>query len=214
MLMGTAWETSRMDSTNPSSGPAFVHPTAEIETGAQVGAGTKVWHLAHIRSTATVGADCVIGRNVYVDANVRVGDRVKIQNNVSVYQGVTIEDEVFVGHNVSFINDIYPRATTGGALQSDADWELKPTLVKRGASLGTSATILGGITIGEGAIVGAGSVVTRDVPAWSVVAGNPARILRATYDGQITASEVESKDGASGYAVAGSRPVVDSEREL
>jgi acetyltransferase-like isoleucine patch superfamily enzyme len=161
-----------------------------------------------------IGDDTRIGTFVEIQRGARIGQRCKISSHTFICEGVTIEDEVFVGHNVSFINDIYPRATTGGALQSAADWELKPTLVKRGASLGTSATILGGITIGEGAIVGAGSVVTRDVPAWSIVAGNPARILRATYDGQITASEVESKDGASGYAVAGSRPVVDSEREL
>jgi acetyltransferase-like isoleucine patch superfamily enzyme len=161
-----------------------------------------------------IGDDTRIGTFVEIQRGARIGQRCKISSHTFICEGVTIEDEVFVGHNVSFINDIYPRATTGGALQSDADWELKPTLVKRGASLGTSATILGGITIGEGAIVGAGSVVTRDVPAWSIVAGNPARILRATYDGQITASEVESKDGESGYAVAGSRPVVDSEREL
>ena len=91
---------------------------------------------------------------------------------------MTIEDEVFVGHNVSFINDTYPRATAAGALQTEADWQLVPTLVKRGASLGTGSTILGGVTIGEGAMVGAGSVVTRDVPDRAIVAGNPARVLR------------------------------------
>ena len=95
---------------------------------------------------------------------------------------MTVEDEVFVGHNVNFINDTYPRATAGGALQTEADWKLVTTLVKRGASLGTGSTILGGVTIGEGAIVGAGSVVTRDVPARAVVAGNPARVLRTLPD--------------------------------
>jgi len=161
-----------------------------------------------------IGDDTRIGTFVEIQRGARIGQRCKISSHTFICEGVTIEDEVFVGHNVSFINDIYPRATTGGALQSDADWELQPTLIKRGASLGTSATILGGITIGEGAIVGAGSVVTRDVPAWSVVAGNPARILRTTYDGQMTGSEGESKDGEPGYAVSGSRPVVDSKREL
>ena len=115
-----------MDSATPHSGPAFVHPSADVEDGAEIGAGTKVWHLAHIRSSATVGADCVIGRNVYVDANAVVGSRVKIQNNVSVYQGVTIEDEVFVGPCAVFTNDLRPRA-------QNADWKITPTLVRRGA---------------------------------------------------------------------------------
>jgi UDP-2-acetamido-3-amino-2,3-dideoxy-glucuronate N-acetyltransferase len=168
MPMGAACETSRMDPINPSSGPAYVHPTAEIETGAQVGAGTKVWHLAHIRSTATVGADCVIGRNVYVDANARVGDRVKIQNNVSIYQGVTIEDEVFVGPCAVFTNDLRPRA-------QNPDWTITPTLVRRGASIGANATLVCGVEIGEYAMVAAGAVVTRDVQPYQLVAGNPAR---------------------------------------
>jgi UDP-2-acetamido-3-amino-2,3-dideoxy-glucuronate N-acetyltransferase len=163
-----ACETSRMDSTNPSSGPAFVHPTAEIETGAQIGAGTKVWHLAHIRSTATVGADCVIGRNVYVDANARVGDRVKIQNNVSVYQGVTLEDEVFVGPCAVFTNDLRPRA-------QNPDWTITPTVVRHGASIGANATLVCGVEIGEYAMIAAGSVVTRNVEPYQLVAGNPAR---------------------------------------
>jgi acetyltransferase-like isoleucine patch superfamily enzyme len=92
---------------------------------------------------------------------------------------VTIEDDVFIGHNVTFINDMYPRATAGGALQTEADWKVVPTLIKKGASVGSSTTILAGVTIGEGAIVGAGSVVTKDVPPWTIVAGNPARVFRA-----------------------------------
>src|SRR5919112_2737245 len=186
MPMSMACETSRMDSTNPSSGPAFVHPTAEIEAGAQVGAGTKVWHLAHIRSTATVGADCVIGRNVYVDANARVGDRVKIQNNVSVYQGVTIEDEVFVGPCAVFTNDLRPRAT-------NTDWKITPTVVRRGASIGANATLVCGIEVGEFAMIAAGSVVTKDVPPYTLVAGNPAR-PRARID---EAGEIISRDSAT-----------------
>jgi UDP-2-acetamido-3-amino-2,3-dideoxy-glucuronate N-acetyltransferase len=168
MPMGTACETSRMDTTNPADGPAFVHPTAEIEAGAQVGAGTRVWHLAHIRSAATVGADCVIGRNVYVDANARVGDRVKIQNNVSVYQGVTIEDEVFVGPCAVFTNDLRPRA-------QNPDWTITPTMVRRGASIGANATLVCGVEIGEYAMIAAGSVVTKNVEPYQLVAGNPAR---------------------------------------
>ena len=183
MPMGLACETSRMPSTNPSSGPAFVHPTAEIETGAVVGAGTKVWHLAHIRSTAAVGADCVIGRNVYVDANARVGDRVKIQNNVSVYQGVTIEDEVFVGPCAVFTNDLRPRA-------QNPDWTITPTVVRRGASIGANATLVCGVEIGEYAMIAAGSVVTRDVEPYQLVAGNPARPKgRVDKNGEVVSRE-------------------------
>ncbi|GGL08746.1 acyltransferase [Mangrovihabitans endophyticus] len=157
-----------MQTTPGTAGPAFVHPSADVEEGANVGNGTKVWHIAHIRSSATVGEDCVIGRNVYVDANVVVGDRVKIQNNVSVYQGVTIEDEVFVGPCAVFTNDLRPRA-------QNPNWEITPTLVRRGASIGANATLVCGIEVGEHAMVAAGSVVTRDVQPYQLVAGNPAR---------------------------------------
>jgi len=158
-----------MDSTSAADrSPAFIHPSAEVETGAQVGAGTKIWHIAHIRSSAIVGEECVIGRNVYVDAKVVVGSRVKIQNNVSVYQGVTIEDEVFVGPCVVFTNDLRPRA-------QNPDWKITPTLVRRGASIGANATLVCGVEIGEYAMIAAGSVVTRDVQPYQLVAGNPAR---------------------------------------
>jgi UDP-2-acetamido-3-amino-2,3-dideoxy-glucuronate N-acetyltransferase len=146
----------------------FVHPSAEVDEGATIGAGTKIWHLAHVRSTAVVGEDCVIGRNVYLDANAVVGDRVKIQNNVSVYQGVTIEDEVFVGPCAVFTNDLRPRA-------QNPDWKITPTLVRRGASIGANATLICGIEVGEFAMIAAGSVVTKDVEPFQLVAGNPAR---------------------------------------
>ena len=128
--------------------------------------------------------DCEIGDNSQVAAFVeiqngtKVGRNVKISSHTFICEGVTIEDDVFIGHNVSFINDKYPRATVNGQLQGRVDWECVPTLVKRGASIGTSATILCGVTIGENAIVGAGSVVTRDVPANTIVAGVPARVTR------------------------------------
>ncbi|MEV6487855.1 acyltransferase [Actinoplanes sp. NPDC051633] len=158
----------------------FVHPTADVEDGAQVGSGTKVWHLAHIRSSATVGSDCVIGRNVYLDAHAVVGSRVKVQNNVSVYQGVTIEDEVFVGPCAVFTNDLRPRAT-------NADWKITPTLVRRGASIGANATLICGIEVGEFAMIAAGSVVTKDVEPFTLVAGNPARPrARVNEAGEIT----------------------------
>jgi acetyltransferase-like isoleucine patch superfamily enzyme len=146
----------------------FVHPTAEVEPGAQVGAGTKIWHLVHVRSTAVIGAGCVIGRNVYVDADVLVGNRVKIQNNVSVYKGVTIEDEVFVGPSAVFTNDLRPRA-------QNPNWQITPTVVRRGASIGANATLVCGIEVGSYAMIAAGAVVTRDVAPYQLVAGNPAR---------------------------------------
>jgi UDP-2-acetamido-3-amino-2,3-dideoxy-glucuronate N-acetyltransferase len=126
-----------------------------------------------------IGDESKIGTFVEIQKGARIGSRVKVSSHSFICEGVTIEDEVFIGHGVKFINDLYPRATTSnGDLQAEADWACIPTLVKRGASIGTNATILCGVTIGEQAIVGAGSVVTRDVPGGAVVAGNPARILR------------------------------------
>jgi len=127
----------------------------------------------------TVGDDTKIGAFVEIQKNATVGRNCKISSHTFVCEGVAIEDEVFIGHGVAFINDIYPRATTGdGALQTEQDWIVEKTLVKKGASIGSGATILAKVTIGEHAIVGAGSVVTRDVPAYAIVAGNPARVLR------------------------------------
>ena len=127
----------------------------------------------------TIGDNCKIGTFVEIQKNAVIGNNVKISSHTFICEGVTIEDDVFIGHNVSFINDKYPRAANaGGELQTEADWQVVPTRVKRGASIGTSATILCGVTIGENAIVGAGSVVTHDVPDNTVMAGNPARVLR------------------------------------
>ena len=126
-----------------------------------------------------IGAETKVGAFVEVQKNVRIGRRCKISSHSFICEGVTIEDNVFIGHSVVFINDTYPRATTpGGILQTEQDWKVEPTLVRRGASIGSGATILANLTIGENAMVGAGSVVTRDVPANSIVTGNPARILR------------------------------------
>lgn len=127
----------------------------------------------------TIGDECKIGTFVEIQKGVTVGNRVKISSHSFLCEGVTIEDEVFIGHGVMFINDRYPRATVCGAgLQTEVDWACIPTVIKRGASLGSNATILCGVTVGEGAVVGAGSVVTKDVPPHTIVAGNPARILR------------------------------------
>jgi len=127
----------------------------------------------------SIGDGSKIGTFVEIQKNAVIGRNVKVSSHTFICEGVKIEDDVFIGHNVSFINDKYPRSTTpGGSLQTEADWNLVSTLVKKGASIGTSATILCGVTIGENAIVGAGSVITKDVPDNAVVAGNPARILR------------------------------------
>jgi UDP-2-acetamido-3-amino-2,3-dideoxy-glucuronate N-acetyltransferase len=146
----------------------FVHPTADVEAGATIGPGTRIWHLGHIRTGARIGAGCNLGRNVYIDAGVQVGDRTKIQNNVSVYAGVTLEDEVFVGPSAVFTNDRLPRAHNDG-------WVVTTTVVRRGASIGANATLVCGVEIGEHAMVAAGAVVTRDVRPYELVAGNPAR---------------------------------------
>jgi acetyltransferase-like isoleucine patch superfamily enzyme len=127
----------------------------------------------------SIGDNSRVGAFVEIQKGAHIGRNVKVSSHTFVCEGVTIEDDVFVGHNVSFINDKYPRATTeSGAPQSEADWSVIKTVVKRGASIGTSSTILCGITIGENAVIGAGSVVTHDVPANAIVAGNPARMMR------------------------------------
>jgi len=126
----------------------------------------------------TIGDNTKIGAFVEVQKNAHIGSNCKISSHTFICEGVTIEDDVFIGHGVMFINDTYPRATVNGALQTEADWSVEPTLVKKGASIGSNCTILSHVTIGENAIIGAGSVVTKDVPAGTIVAGNPANIIR------------------------------------
>jgi acetyltransferase-like isoleucine patch superfamily enzyme len=143
-----------------------------------LGKNVKVFDFVNLYG-CVIGDNSKIGTFVEIQKGAVIGKNVKISSHTFICEGVTIEDEVFIGHNVSFINDKYPRATTeGGGLQTEADWQVVPTRVCRRASVGTSSTILCGVTIGEGAVVGAGAVVTKDVPAYTVVAGNPARILR------------------------------------
>lgn len=155
-----------------------IHSTADVSSDAAIGAGTSIWNQAQVREGARIGARCIVGKNVYVDTGVVIGDDVKIQNNVSLFHGVTIEDGVFIGPHVCFTNDRVPRAVNpDGTLKTDADWEVSPILVRYGAALGANATILPGVTIGRWAMVGSGSVVTRDVAAHELVAGNPARRL-------------------------------------
>ncbi|WP_322815413.1 acyltransferase [Chloroflexus sp.] len=157
--------------------PAIIHPTATVDSQAQIGDNTRVWHWTQIREDVVIGSESIIGKGCYFDAGVRVGSRVKIQSNVSVFRGVTIEDGVFVGPHACFTNDKTPRAINpDGTLKGLEDWTVTPTLVKYGASIGANATIVCGVTIGRFAMVAAGSVVTRDVPDYGLVMGNPARL--------------------------------------
>lgn len=146
----------------------YIHPTAEVSESAYIGEGTKIWNLAQIREECSIGEFCIISKNVYVDTKVVLGNRVKVQNNVNIYHGVTIEDDVFLGPSMTFTNDLYPRAF-------NEKWKITNTLVKKGASIGANATIICGVTIGEYATVGSGSVVTKNVPSHALVVGNPAR---------------------------------------
>lgn len=146
-----------------------IHPTAIVDANAQIGNGTKIWHFSHIMSGSTIGKNCNIGQNVVVSPEVVLGDHVKVQNNVSIYTGVICEDEVFLGPSCVFTNVINPRSFIS------RKEEFKPTLVKKGASIGANATIICGCTIGEYAMIGAGAVVTKDVLPYALVVGNPGK---------------------------------------
>jgi acetyltransferase-like isoleucine patch superfamily enzyme len=149
-----------------------------ISKDVKLGKGVRIYGFVNLYG-CVIGANTKIGAFVEIQKGARIGRNCKISSHTFICEGVMIEDDVFVGHNTTFINDKYPRATApGGGVATEADWTVQPTLVKRGASIGSSATILCNVTIGEGAIVGAGSVVTRDVPPHAIVAGNPARVLR------------------------------------
>lgn len=155
----------------------FIHPTADVSPTATVGEGSRVWQQCQVREGAVVGRDCILGKGVYVDSGARVGDNVKVQNGVSIYRGVTLEDGVFCGPHCTFTNDRQPRAIgPDGRLKGAEDWIVLETLVRVGASIGAHATIVCGVTVGRWAMVGAGAVVTRDVPDYGLVYGNPARL--------------------------------------
>ncbi len=155
-----------------------IHPTAQVSESAVLGEGTQVWLHCQIRERAKLGKNVILGKNVYVDFEVVIGNNVKIQNNVSVFHGVTIEDGVFVGPHVCFTNDKIPRAVNpDGTPKSASDWVVSPILVREGASIGANATIVCGVTIGRWAMIGSGAVVTKDVPNYALVVGNPAQVI-------------------------------------
>lgn len=145
------------------------HETAVIDAGCSIGQGTRIWHFSHIMAGSTIGRDCTIGQNVVISPGVCLGNGVKVQNNVSVYTGVTCEDDVFLGPSCVFTNVINPRSAVSRKL------EFRPTRVEKGASIGANATVVCGCVIGAYALIGAGAVVTKDVPPYALVVGNPAR---------------------------------------
>ena len=151
----------------------FKHDSAIVDDGANIGDGTKIWHFTHVSAQAVIGENCSLGQNVFVANNVRIGRGVKIQNNVSIYEGVTLEDYVFCGPSMVFTNVRTPRAE----FPRSATEDYAPTLVKHGSSIGANATIVCGVTLHEYAFVAAGAVVTRDIPAYAMVAGVPAQVI-------------------------------------
>lgn len=154
-----------------------IHPTADVSLEATVGDGTSIWQHVQIREGAVIGRNCNLGKGVFVDLDVKIGDNVKIQNYVSVFEGVEIENGVMVGPHVCFTNDLLPRAVNpDGTLKSTEDWFLTKTLIREGAGLGANSTIVCGVVVGKWSLVGSGSVVTRNVPDYGLVYGNPARL--------------------------------------
>ena len=157
--------------------PALIHHTADVAADARVGAGTRVWHQAQIRERAVIGAECILGKGVFVDHDVTIGDRCKLQNGVFVYYGFTVASGVFLGPGAMLLNDVLPRAINpDGSLKGASDWSIARAVIGYGASIGGGAVILPGVSVGQFALVGAGAVVTREVPASGLVYGNPARL--------------------------------------
>ena len=147
----------------------YIHPTAVVDKTAKIGEGTKIWHFVHVRENAEIGRNCVLGHSVYVGKEVKIGDDVKLENRATLYQGVKIEDKVFVGPHVTFTNDLYPRSFS-------TNWRIIETLVREGASIGAGSIVVCGVTIGEYVMIGAGSVVTKDIPSHALAYGNPAGV--------------------------------------
>lgn len=168
----------------------FIHPTAVVDEGAQIGTATKIWHFCHLASTCKIGERCNIGQNVYIDNNTIIGNGVKIQNNVSVYNGVVIEDDVFLGPSMVFTNVINPRSFI------ERKDEFKKTVVRKGATIGANATILCGVEIGAYAMIGAGAMVTKNVSAYSIITGNPGH-----HTGWISEAGIKLNFNANGRSI-------------
>jgi acetyltransferase-like isoleucine patch superfamily enzyme len=147
----------------------FIHETAIVESGVSIGAGSKLWHHCQVRSGAVIGRNVNIGKGVYVDVDVVIGSNVRIQNGVSLYKGVTIEDDVFIGPHCNFTNDLFPRVNS-------KNWQIIPTLIRKGASIGSNATIICGVTVGPYSMVSVGAVVSEDTLPFSLMVGHPARL--------------------------------------
>ena len=197
---------------------ARVHPSADVESEVTIGPGTSVWNRAQLRNRVRIGAECVIGRDVFIDEGVVVGDRVKIQNGALLFHGVTVEEGAFIGPNATLTNDRFPRSiTSDGRLARGGDWEVSPIVVRRGASIGAAATIVAGHDIGPFATVGAGAVVTHDVPGYALVVGNPARRIgwvcacgrRLDHGEQIEVSSLTCSACGSRYTIEGEHCVPD-----
>ena len=163
------------------------HGSCFVEETAMIGQGTKIWHFSHIDDGARIGVDCSFGQNTYVGKFVEIGDRVKVQNNVSIWTGVTIQNNVFIGPNVTFTNITHPRALI------DQKKNFAKTEIKNGATLGANCTLIAPLTVGFGAVVGAGAVVSKDVPHYCVVTGNPAKVIRGVYRYAVTKELVKSQ---------------------
>jgi len=172
-------------------GEAFIHPTAEVSEHATIGARTKIWNNVQVREGVRIGEECIIGKDTYVDKDVVVGSRVKVQNGAQLYRPLTVGDGVFIGPHAVFTNDRVPRAVTPeGTLKGETDWSQRMTTVGEGASIGASATIMSGITVGAWALVAAGAVVTHNVPSHALVGGVPA-----TFKGWVCKCGGRLKDG-------------------
>ncbi len=155
----------------------MIHPTADVSPKAMIGTNTSIWHQAQIREHALIGNNCILAKNVYIDKSVIIGNNCKVQNNSSIYHGTTLEDGVFIGPHCILTNDTYPRAINpDNTLKTDTDWEEGKILIKRGASLGAGCIILPNVIIGQFALIGAGSIVTKNIPDFGLAYGNPAKI--------------------------------------